>query len=392
LSPPDTLPGHAATGGPLTLENFTLEDLEAVRLLLRGGSVIDWHRLDFRDHPDVDRFLRVNEFDPSSASDMERLEELRFEAVEYLSGNFAFRIPEDVAEGIPARDLLLIASRRGRRQIWACVVLKVMHIIHHLAGRELATRLSVSDDAVFRGVELKVMQVVEELRAAGYPIVEFEWSRKQRDALITKLLAKRSTLAAKIYDKLRFRLIVRSKADLVPILAVLTRRLIPFNYVVPGESINHLVSFRELIGRSDRLRALSSGMQHDQSLERRQEKAAQAPLNEFSGPEYKIINFVADLPVRVDMLTGEAPREFGHVVFALTEFQLCDKATSQQNEIGESSHDAYKARQQRVVRLRLLRGRRRARYERVTDELAPLTEEAPRPARKREADHRNARD
>ena len=77
--------------------------------------------------------------------------------------------------------------------------------------------MSVSDEIIFREIELKVMQVVEQLRAAGAPIAEFEWSRKPRDSQITKLLAKRSTLAASIYDKLRFRLIVpharRHRAD-----------------------------------------------------------------------------------------------------------------------------------------------------------------------------------
>ena len=34
-----------------TLDEFTLADLEAVRLLLRGDSVIDWHRLNFEDEP-----------------------------------------------------------------------------------------------------------------------------------------------------------------------------------------------------------------------------------------------------------------------------------------------------------------------------------------------------
>ena len=64
------------------LEDLTLDDLEAVRLLLRGASVIDWHRLAFHDHADVDRFLRINEFDPESDVEMGRLEEIRIEAVE----------------------------------------------------------------------------------------------------------------------------------------------------------------------------------------------------------------------------------------------------------------------------------------------------------------------
>ena len=115
-----------------------------------------------------------------------------------------------------------------------------MHIIHHINGRQALLKVSVSDEIIFREIELKVLQVVEQLRAAGAPLAEFEWSRKPRDSQITKLLAKRSTLAANIYDKLRFRLIVPHHDDIVPMLATLTRQLIPFNYVVPGESVNQL--------------------------------------------------------------------------------------------------------------------------------------------------------
>jgi uncharacterized protein (TIGR04552 family) len=58
------------------MADVDLDDLEAVRLLLRGRSVIDWHRLAFADFAEVDRFLRVNEFDPDSL-EMGRLDELR---------------------------------------------------------------------------------------------------------------------------------------------------------------------------------------------------------------------------------------------------------------------------------------------------------------------------
>jgi uncharacterized protein (TIGR04552 family) len=340
---------------PIGVEDLTLEDLEAVRLMLRGSSVIDWYKLDFRDEADVHRFLRVNEFDPESDDDMTRLEELRLEAVEYLTRNFAFDIPDGVAERVPAHDLFLMASRTGKQQLWACIILKVMHIVHHLAGRELSTRLPISVDQVYRSIELKVMRVVEELRAAGYPIAEFQWSRKSQDSLITKLLAKRSTLAASIYDKLRFRMIVRSEEDLVPMLVALHRRLIPFNYVVPGASINHLLHFKRVIETSDVLTALEPKLQEDSIIDRQQEKAAQAPINEFSGRKYKIVNFVADLPARVDSYIDDSRRGFGNVVFVLTEFQLVDRKTAEENERGENSHENYKARQHRSVRQRLVR-------------------------------------
>ena len=324
---------------PPEVEELTLADTEAVRLLLSGDSVIDWHRLSFADHGEVDRFLRLNEFDPESDDEIGRLEDLRAEEVEYLSRAFGMAIPDEVAEDLPARDLFLVASSTGPHQRWACVVLKVMHITHHIAGRAGLLKLSVSDEIIFREVELKVMQVVEQLRAAGAPIAEFEWSRKPHDSQITKLLAKRSTIAASMYDKLRFRLIVPSYSDLVPMLATLTRQLVPFNYIVPGESVNQLIDLKAILAQDRRA-------------------PTAVPFNEFSGPEYRIVNFVADLPLRVDRLVprNERPHDLAHVVFVLTEFQVADKATAHNNESGASSHEAYKARQHERVRMRLFRG------------------------------------
>ncbi len=330
---------------PPSTGELTLADVDAVRVLLSGESVIDWHRLSFVDHAEVDRFLRLNELDPESDEEMGRLEDMRADAVDYLSRAFAMAIPDEVAADLPARDLFLVASRHGPHQKWACVVLKVMHIIQHINGRAGLLKMSVSDEVIFREIELKVMQVVEQLRAAGAPLAEWEWSRKPRDSQITKLLAKRSTLAANIYDKLRFRLIVPAPEDLVPMLATLTRQLIPFNYVVPGESLNQLVQLDEVIRRHHDPSLSMSGMHR------------MAALNEFSGPEYRIVNFVADLPLRVERLLpkSEIPSDITHVVFVLTEFQIADKLTAQRNESGASSHEAYKARQHERVRMRLFR-------------------------------------
>lgn len=333
---------------PPTYGELTLGDVAAVRLLLRGDSVIDWHHLSFGDHAEVDRFLRLNEFDPESDEEMGRLEDLRADAVDYLARSFAMAIPDEIAGDLPARDLFLVASSDGPHQKWACVVLKVMHIIHHINGREALLKMSVSDEIIFREIELKVMQVIEQLRAAGAALTEFEWSRKPRDSQITKLMAKRSTIAANIYDKLRFRLIVPTHEDLVPMIATLTRQLIPFNYVVPGESVNQLVDLREVVHRSRA--ATANGVANA-------EGGGELPYNEFSGRDYRIVNFVADLPLRVERLMprSEIPGDVSHVVFVLTEFQVCDKATSIKNELGDASHDAYKARQHDRVRARLFR-------------------------------------
>jgi uncharacterized protein (TIGR04552 family) len=114
--------------------------------------------------------------------------------------------------------------------------------------------------------------------------------------------------------------------------------------------VNQLVDVQEEIRRRPRLVHMSEAVHAD-------ERAAAAPTNEFSGPGYRIINFVADLPLRIERLVPSF--EFGpddsHVVFVLTEFQVADKATAVSNESGPQSHEAYKARQHERVRARLMR-------------------------------------
>ena len=51
------------------LDALGLFDVDALRLVLEGGSVIDWRRLAFTTREQVDHYLRLCCFDPSSPSD-----------------------------------------------------------------------------------------------------------------------------------------------------------------------------------------------------------------------------------------------------------------------------------------------------------------------------------
>ncbi len=356
--------GQPAPAAPLSpvrkvrYEDFTLADLTGIRNLLRGGSVIDWHKLYFRDRDEVDRFLRVNEMDPRNEDDMRRLHGLRELAVEYLERHLGFHIPDEVASGVPPQDLLLIASQKGKRRTQACIVLKVMHVMHHLAGRELLTKLAVSGDQIFHLVEEKVLRTVEEIKGVGCQVVEFEWSRKHADSLITKLLAKKESIAADVYDKLRFRMITNSEDQLVFVLREVVQRLVPFNYVIPGQSVNDVIKVRETLSRSP---ALAKFLPDVLDLAAVAADKKPSPQNEFSGPGYRVINFVADLPVRIDRFIARPPGDplfddYGTVVFVLTEFQIIDARTAELNEAGENSHERYKERQFTRVKARLLHG------------------------------------
>lgn len=335
-----------------TLDEFTLGDLDTLWNILRGDSAIDWRRLHLADRYDAEEFLRVQEFHPEDPQDAARLDAIKREAMEYLRRNYEYPIPAPI-ESCSVEQLLGVASGRGHRQVCACTILKVMHIIHHLQGRELLFSLPLSDAQVFQLVEAKIFKVMGEMLSSGLPIVQFKGGRKTRDSLYTKLLSKSETIAAQIYDKLRFRVVTRGPEDVLPVLNFLSRRLFPFNYVIPGESKNTLVDPRALALAHPNLAALLE----DPNSHIRKGAVAQLIDNRFSARSYRVIHFVVDLPVRLPReVLAQAPehvRSLGPVVFVLAEFQLVDQEAEHANDTGEASHHEYKERQREAVRARL---------------------------------------
>lgn len=327
-----------------------------MRIVLRGGSVIDWHRLNFESEEQVRDFLRVQEIDLDHPVDRARCEAVKHAAIAYLRRNFDFPVPRPVA-ALDVAGLIMLASSKGHRQLCACTILKVMHIIHHLDARELLFVLPVSDADLFHLVEQKVYRAIGGMLAQGYPILEFIGGRKNRDSLYTKLLSKKETLAAQIYDKIRFRIVTRTLDDVMPVLYGLTRELFPFNYVIPGQSTNTLLHFQRYCEGHPHLRKLLPRLQLPLSVE----EEDRPPENRFSSADYRVAHFVADMPIRLpqSILDAAPPAAWplGRITFVQTEFQIVDRDTEQQNETGEASHEAYKRRQRLAVMRRLKLGR-----------------------------------
>jgi uncharacterized protein (TIGR04552 family) len=344
--------------GLKALDEFTIADLEAIRLILHGDSVIDWRRLDFEDEDAAHAFLRSQELEPDEAQDRARMEHVKSEAIAYLRRQFDYPIPLPV-ERATVPELLLLAGGRGHRAMCACTILKCMHIIHHLDGRELLFVLPMSDQEVFHIVEEKVYRVIGGMLAGGFPIIEFVGGRKNKDSLVTKLMSKQETIAAQIFDKLRFRVVTRTRDDILPVLHYLSRRLFPFNYVVPGQSVNSVFSFRSYLSQTS-VAPLVEGLQARADEDDGDEEARPATDNQFSAHSYRIIHFVVDMPVRLPKrILDRAPpaaRPLGNVIFVICEFQIVDRDTEAHNEIGEASHAKYKERQKKAVMRRLQLG------------------------------------
>jgi uncharacterized protein (TIGR04552 family) len=340
------------------VDAMCLGDLEVIRLILRGSSVVDWRRLHFRDGTEVDHFLRLNLFDLDDPRDERRLRSILAQGVEYLRRAFGYRVAEAVAHPDDLRDLFLLASGAAepvRYRRIACVVAKCMHVVHHLEARELLFRTPIREADLAERVDRRVMAEARRMQQLGLPVVEFVGNVKTRSSLVTKLLAKRETVAAQVFDRVRYRIVTQRQDQIPSILNHLTRTLFPFNYLVPGQTQNSLVKFRDIIARHPEGARLVADLQAPIDIERRDQKI----VNAYSSKSYRVLNFVVDLPVRVDELLpqdGPLAEDLGRIVFSLVEFQVLDAATARRNEVGASSHDRYKRRQSKIVLRRLSRG------------------------------------
>jgi uncharacterized protein (TIGR04552 family) len=336
----------------LLSQRLDVRDLEIVRLILEGNSVIDWNRVRFTSRTDVDRFLDLHLIDLDDPEDLRRIRFVHAEAVNYLQEHLGLHFPEDIKNPEDIRDLFVMASETGRfrrRQIQACVILKLMHVINHLEAAELRFQTPLSEADLLDLAERRIVAAADKLREQGFPIVSFYGSRKTRNSIITKLLAKKDTIAATIFDKLRFRVVTREVDQVLPAVSWLKDHLFPFNYVIPGQSHNNLVSLKALLEKPD-YSALQKELAPFQDT-------MVPDDNPFSGASYRMINFIVDFPVRVDHLVNVRYGSLlGRTVFVLVEFQVLDEATAKANDEGENAHELYKERQNKIVASRLRKG------------------------------------
>jgi uncharacterized protein (TIGR04552 family) len=144
------------------------------------------------------------------------------------------------------------------------------------------------------------------------------------------------------------------------VLRLLQREVFPFNYVIPEQSTNTLVPFDAYCAARPELASMVPRMQ---SFEDPAAPAERESLvdNVFTAPTYRVVHFVADMPIRVsDARLAAAPPAawtLGRIIFVMAEFQVLDTETDSRNELGDASHNAYKVRQRTAVMRRLKLGK-----------------------------------
>jgi uncharacterized protein (TIGR04552 family) len=345
-----------------SLDDFSLFDLECVRLILQGGSVLDWGK--FNPTPaEIDAFCRVHQLDPENTDDVALIERIRDEAVAYLRETLSFPVPRPVRSASLVELFRMAGDGSTRhRQLCACTLLKAMHVINHFDANEARQALAMTDQELFLAAERRIYRTVSNMMALGMPIVEFMGGRKQRTSMVTKLLSKSTPLSTQLFDKMRFRIITTHKADVLPIINYLERNLFPFNYVLASESYNTLFPFADHCATNKHLSSLLDQMQIDSKTKNRL-----LPLsNQHSSSKYRVVHWVADMPIKVPDFT-DAFRTDGvnpiprPIVYLRTELQILDRRSHRQNERSDASHSKYKERQIESVAERLKVGLRKFR-------------------------------
>lgn len=350
------VPGNAPPPLPAPLqalcgdtERARLSHFSTLEHVLFGESIIDAPRLWASEPAAIDHFLRLNGFDLDNSLDKGRLDDLLHEATEYLVETHHYRLPLPVEQptgGVQELMMWAASPSLSREQRFSCMTLKAMCILHHISGRELLFNTAISEAELFESLSARVFSCIDHMRSIGIGVSEFAAGKKSRTSLTTKLLAKRTNLATHIFDKLRFRVVVETSDDVVFAMLYLLEHLIPFNYVLPEQSENTILRAPDVA----RIMQLDEQVVSRAWQRPRQGVRRRAVANEFSSKTYRTINFVADIPLRIDHV---APYAVPAIAFVQTEIQLVDKKTAAQNELGESAHPLYKKRQRARVRARL---------------------------------------
>lgn len=311
------------------------QDIAALQHALTGESVIDWRRLHVRDLSEVEELLRLNRLDLGRPDDLAYVRRVHGEAVDFAGEILGHAVLPQIAEAEDLRSLFLLSSgSEGRTRADACMVLKIMNVIRHLDARELRLRLPLSDADLGFAADSLVYDALTRMASRDVALVQFEGGLKARRSLLLKLMTPDYRMAYEVPDRVRYRLVVGSRRDVVRAVRALLRDLLPFNVVVPGQSRNDLIP-------------LDGGLEAPE---------VHARLNPFSSARYRVLSLVADLPIRATDFFDARPElldRYGPVVFATVEVQIVDEATFEANETGEASHARYKARQRRSVLARL---------------------------------------
>jgi uncharacterized protein (TIGR04562 family) len=371
---------------------------ETLQSFMDGISPIDLSYFPVASLSEAERFLLDYGVDLHDEEDLAEAHSVLGEAIEYLHRVLCpAPSPEDVALSLPVEltqiktlpELLLVASGQESLQPWACAVLRVMHTINHANHAVRSPYYSyIKQQILGRYHQHVTRDEAGQFRlgnsADSVPLVDFSFrEEKSRESLILKLLHKPDNVAQSVYDRIGLKLVVDKPLDALLVLRYFRRHnLANFANITPGRSRNTLFSLNKFRTAWAELR--EDGLSLEAAIQElrkedcsSQEPQGPTPANPHSAPGFRSIQFTCRQLIRLRNPIYHALKEIaeqpGHPTPQLGlielakisqekvlrfyfpyEVQIMDRESFELSQTGETSHAAYRMRQLRSARRRVL--------------------------------------
>lgn len=369
------------------MPNRLVFDSDILNSVAGGSSAIDIRRLNIKNIDAAKSFISCYGFDPEKKESIESLWYFHRRALVLMTEKLGFKesdIPEELRNPKLLNDilkLLIYASAtepsQKNLQRWSCAILRCMHVFVHAENdlfssfsQEIQKQIlepfqsSIINDGSQHKIYLRSHHIKSkknhehDVELIGFEVKPFKTS----SSTVIKLLAKPDALAMKIFDKLGVRFITKSLFDSFQVIRFLVdESIISFPHIMPDQSSNNLypvklflkicdeisqsgkiISNTEIQKRFDLAyaQALASGEFHDQLFRK---------PNEQSATGFRFIKFITRKLITISP-QGQKPFSF----FYPYEVQIMDQESHKMALTGPQEHDAYKERQKKAARDRVL--------------------------------------
>ncbi len=203
-----------------------------LKVVIEGTPILDVPKLELKTMEEATRFIVAYGFDPGSPEDLDLIWGFFDDSIQFIERSLVDpqrpRVPDNLRSRKAISDirrvLLLASEPQGNPdQLWACAILRLMHVFIHLA---LDPRLKIFDQ-----VQNQVLSRLDSYLSSdtatgatylgnkedgsGIKLLFFKKKdRKDREREIIKLLHKAESVVEDIYDRIGFRLV--TEHDFLP--------------------------------------------------------------------------------------------------------------------------------------------------------------------------------
>ena len=398
---------------PSYLDDYAF-NWEALDIVCSGKSSLDAtnYLAGLADRSQVSNFLVGYGFNIDDPVESAELFGIFQEALQFIKRYFLkegnpegldMRVPNYLYSITNISELFLAATGmsavklKNDEQLWAGVVLKVMHTLLH-TDKDLRYRyFSTIQQQIFDRF-YKFIHRDEENRlflrndsGTSIPLYDFQTkAKKTRDSIVIKLLHKQENVAEELFDRIGIRIITHNKLDALRVIKFLQRNhIIIINNIKPSRSQNSLVSLKTLRTRIFSLykESIRTEMPENVFYQRLNELIEEcSPLskhhdNRHTSDEYRAIHFTGrqlikyrnpfmasfnevrkqamndrNNPLSQSLLQLDtSPISQDVRFFYPFEVQLTDYESHIKNTQGEASHAEYKKAQLKSAMKRIFR-------------------------------------